>query len=100
MLGFCARAPIAAVALSLLTTPVLAAPQTLMDLFGGRDSAPCPRYQRSPQHFCNIVVRQPGGNPTQDMTGSIGHAKSYQSNGGPRCKVVCRYTGSNYGGIR
>ncbi|MBB3903579.1 hypothetical protein [Methylobacterium brachythecii] len=72
----------------------------MIDLFAGRDTPACPKYQKSPQHFCNIVVRQPGGNPTQDMTGSIGHAKSYQSNGGPRCKVICRYTGSNYDGIR
>ncbi|WP_174804667.1 hypothetical protein [Methylobacterium haplocladii] len=94
------RALIVAAATGLFATSALAKPQTLMDLFSGRDSAPCPRYQQSPQHFCNIVVRQPGGNPTQDMTGSIGHMKSYQSNGGPRCKVICRYTGSNYDGIR
>lgn len=87
-------------ALGLLATPALAKPETLMDLFSGRSSPACPKYQQSPQHFCNVVVRQSGGNPTQDMTGSIGHAKSYQSNGGSRCKVICRYTASNYDGLR
>ncbi|GJE53039.1 hypothetical protein GOFOIKOB_6114 [Methylobacterium tardum] len=70
--------------------------ETLMDLLGNRDSASCPRYQRTPQDACNIVVHRPGGNPTQDMTGSIGHAKSWQANGGPRCKTICRFTGTQY----
>ena len=70
--------------------------ETLMDLLGNRDSASCPRYQRTPQDRCNIVVHRPGGNPTQDMTGSIGHAKSWQANGGPRCKTICRFTGTQY----
>lgn len=39
---------------------------------------------------CDIVVKGSNGNPTQDMTGSIGHAKSYQSNGGPARPRVCR----------
>jgi hypothetical protein len=70
--------------------------QTLVDLLGQRDPAHCPRYQRTPRDPCNIVVLRPGGNPTQDMTGSIGHAKSYQANGGPRCKTICRFTGTQY----
>ncbi len=28
------------------------------------------------------------------MTGSIGHAKSWQGNGGPRCKTIRRFTGT------
>ena len=67
---------------------------TLVDMLAGRDTPACPRYQRTPSDPCNIVVHRPGGNPTQDMTGSIGHAKSYQGNGGPRCKTICRFTGS------
>ncbi len=40
--------------------------------------------------YCDIVVKRGGGNPTQDMTGSIGHAKSYQaSGGGPARQRVC-----------
>ena len=40
--------------------------------------------------FCDIVVKRGGGNPTQDMTGSIGHAKSYQAGGGgPARQRVC-----------
>ncbi|MGU3664227.1 hypothetical protein ACLBX9_08605 [Methylobacterium sp. A49B] len=70
--------------------------ETLMDLLGHRDSAYCPRYQQTPRDPCNIVVHRPGGNPTQDMTGSIGHAKSFQANGGPRCKTICRFTGTQY----
>jgi hypothetical protein len=70
--------------------------ETLMDLLGHRDSASCPRYQPTPRDPCNIVVLRPGGNPTQDMTGSIGHAKSWQANGGPRCKTICRFTGTQY----
>ena len=34
------------------------------------------------RRFCDIVVRQRGGNPTQDMTGLIGHQNSYQATGG------------------
>jgi hypothetical protein len=55
---------------------------------------PPARYQRTPSDPCNIVVLRPGGNPTQDMTGLIGHAKSWQGNGGPRCKTICRFTGT------
>ncbi|MBN6819462.1 hypothetical protein JRF84_07655 [Methylobacterium organophilum] len=73
-----------------------ARPETLMDLLGNRDSTSCPRYQRTPSDACNIVVHRPGGNPTQDMTGLIGHAKSWQANGGPRCKTICRFTGTQY----
>lgn len=69
---------------------------TLMDLLAGRATPACPRYQQTPKDPCNIVVKRPGGNPTQDMTGSIGHAKSYQANGGPRCKTICRFTGIQY----
>ncbi|MDV2984603.1 UNVERIFIED_CONTAM: hypothetical protein Q9R58_09820 [Methylobacteriaceae bacterium AG10] len=40
--------------------------------------------------YCDIVVKRGGGNPTQDMTGSIGHAKSYQAGGGgPARQRVC-----------
>ncbi len=67
---------------------------TLMDLLAGRNSPVCPRDQRTPQDACNVVIHRPGGNPTQDMTGSIGHAKSWQGNGGPRCKTICRFTGA------
>lgn len=70
--------------------------ETLMDLLGNRESRSCPRYQRTANDPCNIVVHRPGGNPTQDMTGSIGHAKSWQGNGGPRCKTICRFTGTQY----
>jgi hypothetical protein len=70
--------------------------ETLMDLLGHRGSASCPRYQPTPRTPCNIVVLRPGGNPTQDMSGSIGHAKSWQANGGPRCKTICRFTGTQY----
>ncbi|MEE7505417.1 hypothetical protein [Methylobacterium mesophilicum] len=73
-----------------------ARPETLMDILGNRESKSCPRYQRTPSDPCNIVVHRPGGNPTQDMTGSIGHAKSWQANGGPRCKTICRFTGTQY----
>ncbi|WP_232630542.1 hypothetical protein [Methylobacterium sp. Leaf118] len=38
---------------------------------------------------CDVVVKRPGGNPTQDMTGSIGHAKSHNSNGGAGRMRVC-----------
>jgi hypothetical protein len=70
--------------------------ETLMDVLGNRDTPSCPRYQRTPSDPCNIVVHRPGGNPTQDMTGSIGHAKSWQAHGGPRCKTICRFTGTQY----
>jgi hypothetical protein len=70
--------------------------ETLMDLLGHRDAPSCPRYQRTPSDPCNVVVRRSGGNPTQDMTGSIGHAKSWQANGGPRCKTICRFTGTQH----
>ncbi|MEN3212863.1 hypothetical protein PUR23_22990 [Methylorubrum populi] len=43
-----------------------------------------------PSGYCDIVVKRGGGNPTQDMTGSIGHAKSYQAGGGgPARQRVC-----------
>lgn len=43
-----------------------------------------------PSQYCDIVVKRGGGNPTQDMTGSIGHAKSYQAGGGgPARQRVC-----------
>lgn len=88
--------PAAAVSLGLLMEPVRSEPQTLMDLALGRDTPACPKYQRTPKDPCNIVVIRPGGNPTADMTGSIGHAKTWQSNGGPRCKTICRFTGTQY----
>ncbi len=43
---------------------------------------------------CDIIVKRPGGNPTQDMTGSIGHAKSHQSNGGRHNPTVCNGPGA------
>ena len=89
-------AMLAAACLCVLAPSAHARAETLMDLLGHRDSASCPRYQRTPQDACNIVVLRPGGNPTQDMTGSIGHAKSWQANGGPRCKTICRFTGTQY----
>lgn len=73
-----------------------AEPQTLMEMLGGQPARAYSRYQVSPSDSCNIVVLRPGGNPTQDMTGSIGHAKSYQANGGPQRKTICRFTGSQY----
>ena len=88
------RLPAIAACLCLLTASSPVPAQTLMDLLGQREAASCPRYQLTPQDRCNIVVHRPGGNPTQDMTGSIGHAKSWQGNGGPRCKTICRFTGT------
>ncbi|ARO56439.1 protein of unknown function; putative exported protein [Methylorubrum extorquens] len=44
--------------------------------------------------YCDIVVKRPGGNPTQDMTGSIGHAKSYQSGGGRANPLICYLPGT------
>lgn len=73
-----------------------AEPQTLMEMLGGQPARAHATYQMTPHDRCNIVVLRPGGNPTQDMTGSIGHAKSYQANGGPRRKTICRFTGSRY----
>ena len=89
---------VAAIATLLLALPSQpeARSDTLMDLLAGRDTPACPRYQQTPQDKCNIVVKRPGGNPTQDMTGSIGNAKSYWTNGGPRCKTICRFTGTQY----
>ncbi len=90
-------AMVAAVGMALCAAVVHRAgaePKTLVDLLAGRDTPACPRYQRTPQDACNVVVHRPGGNPTQDMTGSIGHAKSWQGNGGPRCKTICRFTGT------
>ena len=44
--------------------------------------------------YCDIVVKRPGGNPTQDMTGSIGHAKSYQSGGRRANPLICYLPGT------
>lgn len=92
-----------AFAMTAIVTLLLALPhrpharsETLMDFLAGRDMPACPRYQQTPQDKCNIVVKRPGGNPTQDMASSIGHAKSYWTNGGPRCKTICRFTGTQY----
>ena len=79
-----------------VSAPASAGADTLMDLLGNRETRSCSRYQRTPRDACNIVVHRSGGNPTQDMTGSIGHAKSWQGNGGPRCKTICRFTGTQY----
>ncbi|MEH3119713.1 MAG: hypothetical protein PGN25_19570 [Methylorubrum populi] len=51
---------------------------------------PFPLTVGGPSGYCDIVVKRGGGNPTQDMTGSIGHAKSYQAGGGgPARQRVC-----------
>lgn len=87
---------VAAIATLLLALPSRpeARSDTLMDLLAGRDTPACPRYQQTPQDKCNIVVKRPGGNPTQDMTGSIGHAKSYQSGGGRANPLICYLPGT------
>ncbi|WP_342152422.1 hypothetical protein [Methylorubrum sp. SB2] len=54
---------------------------------GGMPTMPFPGWGGGQR--CDIVVKRPGGNPTQDMTGSIGHAKSHQSNGGAGRMRVC-----------
>jgi len=90
------RLTVIAACLCLLTASSPVPAQTLMDLLGQRKAASCPRDQRTSQDRCTIVVHRPGGNPTQDMTGSIGHAKSWQGNGGPRCTTICRFTGTQY----
>jgi hypothetical protein len=56
-------------------------------IVGGMPTMPFPGWGGGQR--CDIVVKRPGGNPTQDMTGSIGHAKSHQSNGGPGRMRVC-----------
>ena len=56
------------------------------EAFGG-GTAPFPAWGSG--RTCDIVVKRPGGNPTQDMTGSIGHAKSHNSNGGSGRMRVC-----------
>ena len=73
------------VAAALIVLPASALARRTMDLQGPTDPN---------RVHCDIVVKRPGGNPTQDMTGSIGHAKSWQANGGPRCKTICRFTGT------
>ena len=90
------RLTMIAACLCLLTASAPVSSQTLMDLMGQREPRSCPRYQPTPRDPCNIVVHRPGGHPTQDMTGSIGHAKSWQANNGPRCKTICRFTGTQY----
>jgi hypothetical protein len=74
--------------------PAGARSETLMDLPGQRNAAACALpadAERSLQYRGAAAGR---GNPTQDMTGLIGHAKSWQGNGGPRCKTICRFTGT------
>ncbi len=56
---------------------------------GGMPTVPFPGRGSIGGPRCDIVVKRPGGNPTQDMTGSIGHAKSHQSNGGPGRMRIC-----------
>ncbi|GJE76856.1 hypothetical protein ACFQWF_07685 [Methylorubrum suomiense] len=56
---------------------------------GGMPTMPFPGWGSGGGQRCDIVVKRPGGNPTQDMTGSIGHAKSHQSNGGAGRMRVC-----------
>ena len=58
-------------------------------LVGGLPTIPLPGWDSVVGQRCDIVVKRPGGNPTQDMTGSIGHAKSHQSNGGAGRMRVC-----------
>ncbi|TFZ58215.1 hypothetical protein E4V01_12245 [Methylorubrum sp. Q1] len=72
-----------AVAVTLLPTSALA--RRTMDLQGPADPH---------RMYCDIVVKRPGGNPTQDMTGSIGHAKSHQSGGGRANPLICYLPGT------
>ncbi len=51
-------------------------------------------YTSSTGAGCDIIVKRPGGNPSQDMTGSIGHAKSHQSNGGRNNPTFCNAPGA------
>jgi hypothetical protein len=74
----CALGLLVAAALLLLPTSVLG--RRTMDLQGPADPN---------RLYCDIVVKRPGGNPTQDMTGSIGHAKSYQSGGRRANPLIC-----------
>jgi len=69
--------------------PASAGQATWLDTITGQGRRHDP-YPHGADADCDIVVKRPGGNPTQDMTGSIGHAKSYQSNGGPARKRICR----------
>ena len=65
--------------------PTMALARRTIDVQGPND----------PNHaYCDIVVKQRGGNPTQDMTGSIGHAKSHQSNGGRANPLICYLPGT------
>ena len=80
--GFCACAKTA-----LPAQGQLPAPPTRVDNGG---FGPFPLAAAGSARYCDIVVKRGGGNPTQDMTGSIGHAKSYQAGGGgPARQRVC-----------
>lgn len=71
---------------SALPSQVLPPPPRIAD--GGFGTAPFAAGR--PSGYCDIVVKRGGGNPTQDMTGSIGHAKSYQAGGGgPARQRIC-----------
>lgn len=73
------------VAVTAALLPTSAAARRTLDLQGPADP-----HRAS----CDIVVKQPGGNPTQDMTGSIGHAKSYQSGGRRANPLICYLPGT------
>jgi hypothetical protein len=73
------------VAAALIVLPASALARRTMDLQGSTDPN---------RVHCDIVVKRPGGNPTQDMTGSIGHAKSYQSGGGRANPLICYLPGT------
>lgn len=74
---------LATIGTTLATTPAMA--RRTLDISGPND----PNRQ-----YCDIVVRARGGNPTQDMTGSIGHQKSYNSGGGKQNPVLCYLPGT------
>ncbi|UMY19720.1 hypothetical protein MMB17_10645 [Methylobacterium organophilum] len=73
--------------------PAPGSPRSILVPRGGRldvvQVPAAPSWPAASRSTCEIVVKRPGGNPTQDMTGSIGHAKSHQSNGGPARMRVC-----------
>nr|WP_286134431.1 hypothetical protein [Methylobacterium sp. Leaf123] len=73
------------VAIAAVILPTSAMARRTMDL----DSPADPN-----RAYCDIVVKRPGGNPTQDMTGSIGHAKSYQSGGRRANPLICYLPGT------
>lgn len=73
------------VAVATVSLPTAAAARRAIDLHSSADPN---------RAYCDIVVKRPGGNPTQDMTGSIGHAKSYQSGGRRANPLICYLPGT------